>query len=188
MPCWPPTTGSCSTRYPASNRIEGSHICARGDNEVVIVDLWETEEDPAHDGEPRVPAEPRSRGLALGADRADLPGACHHPVIGGSRYPVAALTMGLRRVGSAAEAVHAPSEPSGSQRSPAVHLGAGRRWDPGKQAWVANPDKDEVQGGCHRRPYEPIPPALIFRQTTGQDQAKQVNKNIWSCGRRTEPT
>lgn len=45
MRCSPPTIGSCSTRFPASNRYRVTHICARAENEVVIVDLWETEED-----------------------------------------------------------------------------------------------------------------------------------------------
>lgn len=60
-----------------------THICARGENEVVIVDLWESEEDLRRMQEdPEFLAESASRGLALGAHRADLPGACHHPVTG----------------------------------------------------------------------------------------------------------
>jgi hypothetical protein len=46
-----------------------THICARGENEVVIVDIWETEDDlPEHAEQPEVPAEPRSRRLPLGPD------------------------------------------------------------------------------------------------------------------------
>jgi len=79
-------------------------------------------------------------------------------VIGGARYPLRRLDGWLRRVGSAAEGRSAFGPHAiGTERFTTVTSGASwcrSQVDPGKQAWVANPDKDEVQGGCHRVPYE----------------------------------
>jgi hypothetical protein len=99
-----------------------THICVRGDNEVVIVDLWESDQDLQRMMEdPGVPAESRSCALAVGADRADLPDTCDRSHDQRIKVLVAALTMGFAGSVWQPGAVHAPSEPSGSQRSPAVH-------------------------------------------------------------------
>jgi hypothetical protein len=69
-------------------------------------------------------------------------------------YSVAALTMGFAgSVRQPRRSTHHRNRAvrNGHQRS---IVGPGSRSNPGKQAWVQNPDKDDVQGGCHRVPYE----------------------------------
>jgi hypothetical protein len=113
--------GAAALRTPRSTASRDPYLRPRRQRSGDRGPLGDRAGPPAHDGEPRVPAESRSHGLAVGANRADLPSACDHPVISGSSYPVAALTDGFAGSVRQPRAVHAPSEPSGSQRSPAVH-------------------------------------------------------------------
>jgi hypothetical protein len=81
-------------------------------------------------------------------------------LVGGSRRGSTLLAKGPRRgaplppqAGHAwSTLVHTPSEPSGSQRSPAVHHCAGHRCDPGETGSAQNPDGDEVGGSVSPTP------------------------------------
>src|SRR5829696_10397380 len=79
--------------------------------------------------------------------------------------------------------VHTPSEPSGSQRSPAVSSGRSFAQVAGailrKQARGQNPDKDEVPGSSPGRPTSPLTSGMVGHCLQGPLSGAFWSKNAY---------